>query len=123
MLGGVPLDDSLVTGEALTIDDRDVLLSGLLADGSPFSFILASDFSILSDSFAPSATLTVTLGAPVPAVILADANQDGTVDISDIQAFISVLQSGEFQAESDCDLNGVVDFSDIAAFIQILLGV
>ena len=63
----------------------------------------------------------MTLGAPVPAVILADANQDGAVDISDIPAFISVLQSGEFQAEADCDLNGVVDFSDITAFIQILL--
>ena len=60
----------------------------------------------------------MTLVAPF---VLGDVNQDGVVDFSDIPAFIAVLQSGEFQAESDCDQNGVVDFSDIAAFIQILL--
>ena len=43
-------------------------------------------------------------------------------DFSEILAFISVLQSGEFLEEASIDLNGVVDVFDIAAFIGILLG-
>lgn len=52
--------------------------------------------------------------------ILGDANQDGVVDFSDIQAFIFVLSSGDFQVEADCNEDGAVDFSDIQAFIAIL---
>ena len=46
---------------------------------------------------------------------------DGVVDFSDIPAFISVLSSGEFQAEADVDDSGEVDFSDIPPFIDILI--
>jgi hypothetical protein len=49
-----------------------------------------------------------------------DADLSGIVDFSDIPAFITVLQSGVYQAEADCDCSGVVDFSDIPAFILIL---
>ena len=122
VLDGVQLDDSLTMGQAFTIEDRDVTLSGLLVDGSPFSVDLNSVDMLFQDSFASDATLTVTLGPPVT-IILGDINQDGVVDDSDILAFISVLQSGEFQAEADIDLNGVVDFADIPAFIEILLSV
>ena len=52
--------------------------------------------------------------------LLGDVNLDGVVDFSDIPAFITVLQSGEFQAEADCNQDGVVDFADIPAFIAIL---
>lgn len=53
--------DDLVLGEAFTIFDRDVALSGLLSDGSAFSFDLNSDFLQGQDRFAPGSTLTVTL--------------------------------------------------------------
>ena len=38
-LNGTPIE-GLVVGEAFPVTDRDVTLSGLLADGSPFSFDL-----------------------------------------------------------------------------------
>ena len=65
VLGGVPLTD-LATGEAFPIDDRDVTLTGLLEDGSAFSFDLNSNFSFpagdfFEDQFFPGSTLTVTL--------------------------------------------------------------
>ena len=47
---------------------------------------------------------------------------DGTVDFFDIQPFIDVLSSGEFQAEADVNCDTVVDFFDIQAFIAILMG-
>ena len=120
VLDGVPLD-SLNTGDTLTIVDRDVILSGLLADGSPFSFDLDSTDTGLS-FFSSNATLTVTLGAPAGNVLLGDADQDGVVDFSDIPAFIAVLQAGTFLAEADCNQNGQVDFADIPVFIAILQG-
>ena len=60
--------DGLALGETFTITDRSVTLSGLLDDGSPFSFDLNNldDFELLGgdptlDLFLPEATVTVTL--------------------------------------------------------------
>jgi len=123
VLDGVALDGNLTAGEAFPILDRDVTLTGLLADGTAFSFDLNSGDALSpNDAFDADGTLTVTLGAPVTTATLGDVNQDGVIDFSDIPAFIAVLQSGEFQAEADIDQNGVVDFSDIPLFIEILAG-
>lgn len=121
VLDGVPLDGGLTVGEALTIDSRGVTLTGRFADGSSFCFDLNSASDAPEDFFSSDATLTATLVSPVPTVVFGDVNLDGVVDFFDIPAFIAVVQSGEFQAEADCDENGVVDFSDIGPFIQILL--
>jgi hypothetical protein len=67
-LDGVPIE-GLVAGTPLKITDRDVTLSGLIADGSPFSFELGSTdydqiwrpFPIPYDFFSPGSTLCVTL--------------------------------------------------------------
>lgn len=56
------------------------------------------------------------------ALELGDINLDYVIDFGDIPAFISVLVSGEFQPEADCDESGLVDFGDIPAFIEILIG-
>ena len=115
LLDGVLLD-SLVAGEAFTINDRDVTLSGLLADGTPFEFDLNSTTNFFEDSFAPDATLTVTLSGG----LLGDVNKDGVVDFLDISPFISLLATGEFQDEADIDSSGTVDFLDISPFILLL---
>lgn len=64
LLDGVPLS-GLAEGEAFTITDRDVTLSGILSDGTPFSFDLNSQRN-LGDYFDPEAILTVTLVVPEP---------------------------------------------------------
>ena len=72
ILDGVLLDD-LVFGEAFTILDRDVTLSGLLADGSAFSFDLNSGpvFGQNVDIFSTGATLTVTsTSVPEPSSVV-----------------------------------------------------
>ena len=73
-LNDLSLDETLLLDEAFTIFDRDddLILSGLLADGSPFSFNLrtgdpfADGFDLSDDFFDPNATLTVTLVSAVP---------------------------------------------------------
>ena len=79
----------------------------------------------LSDEDIPGAQqqilqMTVTYDVVDATVLKGDVNLDGAVDFDDIPAFITVLQSGVFQAEADCDCSTVVDFSDIPAFISIL---
>lgn len=54
------------------------------------------------------------------AVVLGDVNMDGSVNFLDIAPFVSVLGSGELQAEADIDQNGLVNFLDIAPFIALL---
>jgi hypothetical protein len=66
-LDGIALSE-LQVGNAFTITDRNVNLSGLLADGTPFSLYLDSKNTI-EDYFSPDATLTVTLVVPEPASI------------------------------------------------------
>ena len=108
--------DALVPGEAFTVTDRDITLSGSLANGQPFSFLFNPNFSA-NGFLSANATLTVTLDATV---LLGDVNQDGVVDFLDISPFIVVLSTGGFQAEADIDQNGVVDFLDISPFITII---
>ena len=120
VLDGVLLDDSLTIGDAFTIVNRNVTLSGLLADGSPFSFDLLTGNRFSREYFDPDATLTVTLVPPAPEVILGDCDLDGDVDFSDIPPFIDILRAGTFLEQADCNQDGVVNFSDIPAFIAIL---
>jgi len=60
ILNGVDITNSLTENVPLTITDRDVNLSGLFADGMPFSFDLHSIYELGQDYFASSAHLTVT---------------------------------------------------------------
>jgi hypothetical protein len=117
LLDGVTLDDGLEIGDTLTINDRDVTLSGQFADGTPFSFELNSTSPAEGgDIFAPNAALSVTL-----IIILGDANQDKAVNFSDIPPFIELLLSGGFLEEADINRDGEVNFMDIEPFIEILI--
>lgn len=70
ILDGVPLSN-LEIGEAFKITARDVVLSGLLADGTPFSFDLNAKSTPRADYFSREATLTVTLVAvPEPQSVI-----------------------------------------------------
>lgn len=65
-LDGEPLEN-LILGQTTTVSERgeNVILSGLLADGTSFDFVLDDGFNFgnTSDRFASGSTLTVTLVA------------------------------------------------------------
>ena len=67
------------------------------------------------------ATLALILVTSI-GVQLGDVNQDGSVDLFDIQPFIDVLSADVFQEEADTNRDGVVNFFDVAPFIDILSG-
>ena len=52
--------------------------------------------------------------------ILGDVNRDGVVNLLDVQPFVDLLSSGEFQAEADTNGDGAVNLLDVASFIDLL---
>ena len=71
-LDGVDLASFLIPGQPFVISDRDVPLIGVLADGTPFDFLLARSGgrTPATDVFQTGSTLTVTLVIPEPASFL-----------------------------------------------------
>ncbi len=109
------------------VDDEEF---GLIDDGLisreidvPLEFLNDGEnllrFTFTGAGFLSSTALIVTTGLQGPS--LGDVNLDGMVDFSDIPAFITLLQSGIYQAEADINFDGVVDFSDIPPFINVLI--
>ena len=103
-------------GETLMITDRDVTLSGLLSDGSDFSFVLNSTVVEGEDFFGPNANLSLTFF-----LVLGDSNLDGEVGFQDIPAFIEIMVTGTFLDEADINRDGLVNAMDIPPFIQLLI--
>ena len=102
----------LSPSESLTISQRGgEILSGLLADGSEFSFELVPFSRALGgDFFPPGSTVTVTLGTSVAG----DFDMDGDVDADDIDFYAGSLASeatGDL-AQLDLDGDGFVTIDD-----------
>ena len=103
-IDGVLLDN-LIAGEAFTIRDRNVTLSGLFADGSAFSIDLEDNlaFAVFLNYFSHSSTLTVTLGSPL---MIGDFDSDGDVDGDDVDFYIGNLDQPATGDLTQLDLNG-----------------
>ncbi len=113
-LDGSPVEDILSSASATQISfGPESVLSGFLADGSPFSFEFPGGSDPLSGPFV---SLRLSQAPSLPG----DVNRDGVVDFGDIPSFISVLQSGVYLDEADVNGDGAVDFDDIPAFIFVL---
>ena len=54
--------------------------------------------------------------------LLGDVNQDGSVDLLDVQPFVDLLTDGGFQVEADINGDGLVDLLDVAPFVELLSG-
>ena len=66
-------------------------------------------------------TLVLAL-APTTNFEPGDVNQDGSVNLLDVQPFIDLLSSGTFQEEADTNQDGAVNLLDVGPFIEILGG-
>jgi hypothetical protein len=108
-LGGVEIA-GLVMDQPFTITDRNVTLSGILANGSPFSFDLSTTLSFDRDFVTADTLLTVTL---VDSFALpGDYNRNGTVDAADYAVWRNTVgQTGNGLA-ADGNGNDTVDAGD-----------
>ena len=131
LIVGAPCDDnngfrsgsarvySGIDGNVLYTFDGDDVGDRLGSSVSGAGDVNGDGFADLIVGAGESARVFVGEGS-APEPLLGDVNTDGDVSFSDIPAFISVLQAGEFQIEADIDLNGAVNFADIGGFIAIL---
>jgi hypothetical protein len=56
---------------------------------------------------------------------LGDANEDGTVDVSDVTELLKILSgtyTEEISENADVDLSGDLDISDVTELLKILSG-
>ncbi len=115
-IDGAPID--LVAGEEFVITRRNVNLSGTLADGSPIETDLNTSFGGFSssnpDGAASGARVTVTV---VP-VVDGDFDDDGIYDCTDINQLSVAVASGDGAAGFDLNGDGSVDASDVNAWLS-----
>ncbi|QEG33139.1 hypothetical protein [Bythopirellula goksoeyrii] len=107
-LDGQDITSSLTYGSQVTIFDRDVRLTGLLADGSPITIDLYLEGGSGADIFSPNAQLTITLIKP------GDFDQNGVVnadDLTDWRSAYGTTTSNPFNS-GDGDGDRDVDGSD-----------
>ena len=53
---------------------------------------------------------------------LGDVNQDGVINLLDVDPFVDLLTSGDFQNEADINQDGVVNLLDVDPFVVLLSG-
>ena len=80
---------------------------------------------VLSDENIPGGTsetlqLSLTYNVVEAAFLLGDVNQDGTVNLLDIEGFVALLSSGEYQIEADINQDGSLNALDIEPFVALL---
>ncbi|WP_145291150.1 beta strand repeat-containing protein [Pirellulimonas nuda] len=118
VLDGVDLSQTMSGAEPLTIASRGGVLSGLLADGLPFTLALGTD-TYSQDYVAPTATLTIAL-----AFVPGDYDRNGVVDAADYLIWRSsfgapVASPGD---GADGNLDGIVDAADFSVWRDHLAG-
>lgn len=109
VLDGVDITSTLSEGTPLSITDRDVTLSGVLADGSAFSFDLNSSGSYYTSVFAPNAQLTVSLFA---GSLIGDYNGDDIVNLADYAVWRNTLGQIGRDLVADGNHNNMIDAGD-----------
>jgi hypothetical protein len=55
-------------------------------------------------------------------VLVGDVNQDGLVNLLDVNPFVDRITTGKFQAEADINGDGVVNLLDVEPFVALLTG-
>jgi hypothetical protein len=88
-----------------------------------------SNFGMMADNTDPGKSndaaqlLNVTLGpADEPEYDLGDVNLDGEVNGLDVDPFVDLVTSGDFQTEADMNGDGAVNGLDVDPFVEAVVG-
>ena len=67
-----------------------------------------------------NAPLVIEITNQSSGTLLGDINGDGSLDLLDVQPFVSLLSSGGFNPAGDMNGDGSVDLLDVAGFVDAL---
>lgn len=70
----------------------------------------------------PTAYTGMAIRITSGSVLKGDVNQDGEINLLDVQPFIDALANGIYIAEADCNCDGALDLLDVGPFIELLGG-
>jgi hypothetical protein len=108
----------------LDVDDLQATIGG--SDNVFFVGLVdtMATFNTAQIRYDPSAISTIVFNiddiVTASGVLLGDVNQDGLVNLLDIEPFVTLLTDGLFQAEADINQDGSVNLLDVGPFIDIL---
>ena len=120
--GGDSIDVDTIAGlsDSSTSDDS-FLFNIVLGPGTYFLEVRPTDVDI-SDFPSSGDQYFLVTSLVSSDVLLGDTDLNGVVNFLDIPSFITILFTGEFQAEADIDQSGEVNFLDIPLFVAIVAG-
>ena len=108
-----PAADAFLIGKVL-LDAQSAGTVGLIA--GPNDLGISNNGQLLEPTFAG---VEINVGSTV---LLGDVNQDGAVNLLDVENFVDRIATGVFQEEADCNQDDEVNLLDVNPFIQILAG-
>ena len=110
---------------AVPADALDMDGDGDLAEPMPFDLkmmVRFADHPGVADVGVGEGPITDIGAVEFSTLLLGDVNQDGVVNLLDIEPFVALISSSIFQMEADLNQDGVVNLLDIEPFIAILSG-
>ncbi len=90
--------------------------------GTMYSFWFDSEFQpaeLTLGLFRPGKVQEVSVELETPALV-GDVNLDGEVNLLDVDPFVALLTSGNFQKEADINGDGAVNLLDVDPFVALL---
>ena len=90
--------------------------ANITIDTTEFDNPLMASFSVMLDLTGPMSQLIVNYAG----ILLGDVNQDGSVNLLDVDPFVTAVGNGTFIDEADMNRDGSVNLLDVALFIQAL---
>ena len=116
-----------LNGDSDSVDPTATMGTGLDSDLHLFNLtdLSSSDEISISTNAGTSGIGTIS-GVVVADVILSivkgDVNQDGVVNLLDVQPFVVAVSGGKFVPEADVNCDGTVDLLDVGPFVALLAG-
>ena len=109
-------------GQGQSVNLKTVIRGAL--PGMPVDFLIAIHVEDLSECCSRDHDVTAPLcdgtGKLHDDSLPGDVNEDGVVDLQDVQPFVHLLTSGDFNINADVNNDGVLNLADVAPFVALL---
>ena len=118
-LAGGSATFNLVDVGLVAVDFNDVQLS---VDGQDLTVSADLDLNLDANGNAVQVNASIVATGQLPSILLGDVNQDGSVDLLDVQPFVDLLAKSGYQLEADMNQDGALNLLDVQLFVDALAG-
>lgn len=112
--------DKLTDVAGLEFTDVPFPVPTILPPGNTANLLISG--SVASFGFDIGLIANIVAGGSIDETLPGDINGDGEVNLLDVQPFVDLIVSGQFQPEADINGDGKVNLKDVAAFVELIIG-